>query len=96
MLAYSLAASRARPGKSVTATLQFLRGSHQAVDMTPGEAELGRFASDVADLAARARSGADLSRTPAELGRTEARCRAEGCGYLRRCYPSVRGRAARG
>ena len=86
MLAYALAASRARPGSKVTATLQYLRGSCGAVDLTPSDAELRRFVADAPRLAARAWSGADLSSSPAELGRTEARCRAEGCGFVYRCY----------
>jgi hypothetical protein len=92
MLAYALAAARARPGRTVKASLQFLRGSCRAVDLTPSEADLARFAEEVPRLAANMRSGADLSRSPAELGRAEARCRAEGCGYLGRCYPPARPR----
>jgi hypothetical protein len=87
MLAYALAASRARPGRTVRATLQFLRGSCRSVDLTPGESELARFADEVPRLAAGLRSGAGLSRSPAELGRTEARCRADGCAFLDRCHP---------
>ena len=86
MLAYALAASRARPGAQVTATLQFLRGSCKTVDLTPSAAELRRFATEVPHLAARAHSGAELTTSPAELGRTEERCSAEGCGYVQRCY----------
>jgi hypothetical protein len=96
MLAYALAASRARPGRTVTASLQFLRGSCKAVDLTPGTAELARFAHEVPRLAAGLRSGAALARSPAELGRTEERCRAEGCEYLDRCYPRERGRKSPG
>ena len=90
MLAYALAASRARPGRRVTASLQFLRGTCKAVDLTPSEGDLARFAEEVPRLAADASSGADLSRSPGELGRTEARCREEGCGYLEACYPRAR------
>ncbi len=86
LLAYALAASRALPGRRVTASLQFLRGSCAAIDLTPSQAELGRFAHEVPRLAAAAHAGADLSRSAADLGRDEARCRMEGCGYLARCY----------
>jgi len=85
LLAYALAASRALPGRRVTATLQFLRGGCAAVDLTPSAAELRTFEREAPHLAA-AHAGADLSRTPAQLGRSEARCRAEGCGYLGRCF----------
>ncbi len=86
LLAYALAASRALPGRRVTATLQFLRGGCAAVDLTPRAAELRTFEREAPRLAAAAHAGADLSRTPAQLGRSEARCRAEGCGYLGRCF----------
>ncbi len=86
LLAYALAASRALPGRRVTATLQFLRGGCAAVDLTPSAAELRSFEREAPRLAAAAHAGADLSRTPAQLGRSEARCRAEGCGYLGRCF----------
>jgi len=94
VLAYALAASRARPGRKLTASIQFLRGSCKTLDLTPSEAGLRRFARDVPRLAAAAHSGVDLSRSPAELGRTEARCRVEGCGYVSRCYPRERGSGA--
>jgi hypothetical protein len=60
------------------------------VDVTPGERELTRFAADAPRLAWEAFRG-DGERPPAELGRDEPRCRAEGCGYVARCYPRRRG-----
>jgi len=94
LLAYVLAASRALPGRRVTARLQFLRGGCQSLDLTPSEAELERFAREAPRLAAAASAGLGRDATPAELGRDERRCRLEGCGYLSRCYP--RPRASRG
>ncbi|HZZ83505.1 MAG TPA: UvrD-helicase domain-containing protein [Anaeromyxobacteraceae bacterium] len=88
LLAYALAARRALPGLAVRARLQFLRGSCAAVDLTPTDAELARFAREAPFAAASARAGAAAQRAPAELGRDRARCEAEGCGYLLRCYPS--------
>ncbi|HUL60281.1 MAG TPA: 3'-5' exonuclease, partial [Anaeromyxobacteraceae bacterium] len=93
LLAYALAASRAYPGVRVRARLQFLRGDHRSVDLTPAPEELARFAAEAPRLAWDAHRGAgDLP--PAALGRDEARCRAEGCGYAARCYPRSRGAAA--
>ncbi|ACG72572.1 UvrD/REP helicase [Anaeromyxobacter sp. K] len=89
LLAYVLAAARAHPGARVRARLQFLRGDHRAVDVTPSARELERFEQDAPRLAAEARKGAEPS--PAELGREEARCRAEGCGYVPRCFPRRHG-----
>jgi ATP-dependent helicase/nuclease subunit A len=86
LLAYSLAAARALPGRRVTASLQFLRGGCSTLDLTPSAADLRRFEREAPHLAAAAHAGSDLVRTPAELGRSEARCRAEGCGYVGRCY----------
>jgi ATP-dependent helicase/nuclease subunit A len=85
LLAYVLAASRAVPGVNVRARLQFLRGDHRAIDVTPSAAELERFAGSAPRLVREAHAGGG-ERTPAELGRDEARCRAEGCGYVGRCY----------
>jgi len=87
LLAYALAAGRASPERRVTARLQFLRGSCASVDVTPAAADLRRFAREAPRLAALTHAGADLDRTPRELGRDEARCRAEGCGYVGRCFP---------
>ena len=90
LLAYALAAGRARPGRRVKATLQFLRGDCAAVDLTPTAAALRRFATEGPALAAAAATGSDLRREPAELGRDEARCRAEGCGFVYRCFAARR------
>jgi ATP-dependent exoDNAse (exonuclease V) beta subunit len=94
LLAYALAALRAHPGARVRARLQFLRGDLRAVDLTPSARDLERFARDAPRLAWEAHRGCgDLA--PHELGRDEARCRAEGCGYVTRCFPQARGAAAR-
>jgi ATP-dependent helicase/nuclease subunit A len=86
LLAYVLAAARAYPGARVRARLQFLRGDHRSVDVTPSADELARFEQLAPRLAGEAlRGGGD--RSPEALGRDEARCRAEGCGYVARCYP---------
>ncbi|BDG01771.1 UvrD-helicase domain-containing protein [Anaeromyxobacter oryzae] len=85
LLAYVLAAARAHPGAKVRARLQFLRGDHRAIDVTPGAAELDRFARTAPRLAREALEGGG-EQAPAALGRDEARCRAEGCGYVGRCY----------
>jgi ATP-dependent exoDNAse (exonuclease V) beta subunit len=85
LLAYVLAASRAHPRVRVRARLQFLRGDHRAIDVTPSAAELARFEALVPRLAGEAVGGGG-DRSPAALGRDEARCRAEGCGYVGRCY----------
>ena len=93
LLAYALAALRAHPGARVRARLQFLRGDLRAVDLTPSARDLERFARAAPRLAWDAhRGGGDLS--PEELGRDEARCRAEGCGYVGRCFPPRRDAAA--
>jgi ATP-dependent exoDNAse (exonuclease V) beta subunit len=89
LLAYALAAHRANPDARIRARLQFLRGDCRAVDVTPGERELARFAADAPRLAWEAFRG-DGDRPPTALGRDEARCRAEGCGYVARCYPAPR------
>jgi hypothetical protein len=89
LLAYALAASRAHPGARVRARLQFLRGDLRAVDVTPSEQDLARFAREAPGVAWDAHRGAG-DRPPRELGRDEARCRAEGCGYVGRCYPAAR------
>jgi ATP-dependent helicase/nuclease subunit A len=89
LLAYVLAARRAVPGARVRARLQFLRGDRRAIDVTPGEAELARFETLAPRLAAEALAGGG-DRSPAALGRDEARCRAEGCGFVARCHPLPR------
>jgi CRISPR/Cas system-associated exonuclease Cas4 (RecB family) len=90
LLAYALAARRAHPRARIRARLQFLRGDLRAVDVTPSAADLDRFARGAAELAWDAHRGAGADLTPADVGRTEAGCRAEGCGFVARCYPVVR------
>jgi ATP-dependent exoDNAse (exonuclease V) beta subunit len=87
LLAYALAARRAHPGAPVRARLQFLRGDFRTADVTPSERELDAFAREGARLAWGAHRGALADAPPAELGRSEERCRAEGCGYAGRCFP---------
>ncbi|HEX8909215.1 MAG TPA: PD-(D/E)XK nuclease family protein, partial [Anaeromyxobacteraceae bacterium] len=87
LLAYALAAGRACPGRRVTASLQFLRGGCSTIDLTPSAAELRRFAREAPRLALAAHAGDGYARAPAALGRDASRCRAEGCGYLARCFP---------
>jgi ATP-dependent exoDNAse (exonuclease V) beta subunit len=86
LLTYALAATRALPGKPVRASLQYLRGSCASVDVTPSPAELAAFAQEAPRLAAAAALGRE-GEAPEALGRTEERCRGEGCGYVFRCYP---------
>ncbi len=69
--------------------MQFLRGDLRAVDLTPSEADLAAFAREAPALAWDAHRGAG-DRPPAELGRDEARCRAEGCGWVVRCFAAAR------
>jgi hypothetical protein len=89
LAAYCLAASRARPGRTVRAALQFLRGGCEAVDLTPGAEELAQLAAAAPGLAAALhRPGGE--QPPAALGRDRARCEGEGCGYLSRCHPPQR------
>ncbi|HEX9309047.1 MAG TPA: UvrD-helicase domain-containing protein [Anaeromyxobacter sp.] len=87
LLAYTLAARRAFPGVRVRARLQFLRGDFRAVDVTATERELADFAREAPALAMGAHAGTGGDLAPAALGRDEARCRAEGCGYVSRCFP---------
>jgi hypothetical protein len=89
LLAYALAARRAHPGARVRARIQFLRGDLRAVDVTPSDADLDRFAREAPRLAWEAHRGAGSELLPAALGRDEARCRAEGCGFVGRCYAAV-------
>jgi ATP-dependent helicase/nuclease subunit A len=96
LLAYALAARRAHPRARVRARLQFLRGDLRAVDVTPSAAELDRFARGGAALAWDAHRGAGAELSPAEAGRDEARCRAEGCGFVSRCHPMAREGRGRG
>jgi hypothetical protein len=107
LTAYALAAARAHPGVRVRARLLFLRGDHRAVELTPSAEDLARFEALAPHLARElvtrqaqadapgawatgAREPASEP-TPAALGRTEERCRAEGCGYVGRCYARARG-----
>jgi ATP-dependent helicase/nuclease subunit A len=94
LLAYALAAGGACSGRKVTARLQFLRGACGAVDLTPSAAELRRFAREAPIVAASAHAWAGSAPEPAELGRSEERCRSEGCGYVGRCFARPRGAAA--
>ena len=96
LLAYTLAARRAHPGARVRARLQFLRGDLRAVDVTATERELDAFAREAPALALGAYAGTGGDRPPAALGRDEARCRAEGCGYVARCFPRTLRRSVRG
>jgi len=85
LLAYALAARRARGARPIRARLLFLRGGGRTIDVTPRDPELARFAAEAPQLAWAAFRG-DGDRPPAALGRDEARCRSEGCGYVARCY----------
>jgi ATP-dependent exoDNAse (exonuclease V) beta subunit len=87
LLAYALAARRAHPGARVRARLQFLRGDLRALDVEVPDRDLARLAREAPALALAAHAGAGGDASPAALGRDEARCRAEGCGYVSRCYP---------
>jgi hypothetical protein len=90
LLAYALAARRAHPGARVRTRLQFLRGDQRTVEVAVEEGELLAFARQAPDLALAAYAGEAADLTPAALGRDEARCGKEGCGYVPRCFP-VRG-----
>jgi ATP-dependent exoDNAse (exonuclease V) beta subunit len=95
LAAYALAASRAFPRLRVRAALQFLRGDLRTLDLTPSPAELQRFEELAPRLAQEL--AARHAPAPAELGRDEARCGAEGCGYVGRCFRDVNGpRSGRG
>ncbi len=85
LAAYALAATRAFPGLPVRATLHFLR-PHQEVDLTPAPEDLARLAAEAPALARGALRGEGRDCTPAELGRDVNRCRAEGCGFVGRCF----------
>ena len=89
LTAYAAAVARARPGEAVAARLQFLRGDQRTIDLTPGTAELAAFEASAPAMAAEASRGLG-DRPPAVLGRTEAACRSDGCGYLARCWPGAR------
>jgi hypothetical protein len=95
LLAYVLAAARACPGRKVTARLQFLRGRCTAVDLTPPDAELRRFAREAPRVAAAAHAGLGWHSRPSELARTQPACVAERCPFVARCYTPVNARAGR-
>jgi hypothetical protein len=86
LLAYALAAARAYPGARVRARLQFLRGDLRSVEVAASEEDLRTFAREAPALAFGAHAGAGADLSPAALGRDEARCRAEGSGYVSRCH----------
>ncbi len=83
--AYALAASRATGGGPVEARLQFLRGDFSSLDMTPTAAALAGLAREAPGLALGVARG-DGDRPPEALGRDRARCGAEGCGFVERCF----------
>jgi ATP-dependent exoDNAse (exonuclease V) beta subunit len=89
LCAYALAAQRAHPRARVRAVLQFLRGDQRRVDLTPSTEELRRFELSAPGWGVEAARAREVS--PAELGREQPRCRAEGCGYVARCFPGERG-----
>jgi ATP-dependent helicase/nuclease subunit A len=90
--AYALAASRAHGGAPVRATLHFLRGVPQAVDVTPSGESLRRLAAQIPSLVLGATRGEGRDLSPGDVGRDEARCRQEGCGFVARCFrtPALR------
>jgi ATP-dependent exoDNAse (exonuclease V) beta subunit len=94
LLAYALAARRAHPEARVRARLQFLRGDLRSVEVAATERDLERFAREASPLALAAHAGAGADLTPAALARDEARCRADGCGYVGRCFPRPPGGGA--
>jgi hypothetical protein len=69
----------------VRAALHFLRPPFE-VDVTPSPADMARLAAEAPALALAAARGEGRDRSPAELGRDADRCRAEGCGYVERCF----------
>jgi hypothetical protein len=89
LLAYSLAAGRAFPGRTVRAELWFLRGGGGVADVSPTPQDLARFEAEAPGLAQGARAGRGRDASPTSLGRDEARCRAEGCGWVARCFTSA-------
>ncbi len=58
------------------------------MDVTPTAEELARLEATAPGLALQAAARREL--TPAELGRDPGRCRAEGCGYVVRCFSGAR------
>jgi len=86
LAAYALAASRAFGGRPVRASLHFLRGVPWTVDVTPSEEALQRLADEIPPLVLGAARGDGRDIPPDAVGRDEARCRAEGCGFAARCF----------
>ena len=86
LAAYALAASRAFGGRPVRASLHFLRGVPWTVDVTPSEEALQRLADEIPPLVLGAARGDGRDIPPDAVGRDEARCRAEGCGFAVRCF----------
>ena len=86
LAAYALAASRAFGGRSVRATLHFLRGAVRTVDVTPSGEVLKRLAADIPALVLGASRGDGRDLSPAAVGRDDVLCRAEGCGFVARCF----------
>ncbi len=93
LAAYALAVTRAFPGRRVRAVLHFLR-SMDEVDVTPTPADLERLAAELPVLAISAVRAERRDASPAELGRDEARCRAEGCGFVLRCFGASSAKSA--
>lgn len=85
LAAYALAASRAHGGAPVEARLQFLRGDFASLDVTPTAEALSALALAAPALAWGVATGAG-DQPPSALGRDEARCRGEGCGFVERCF----------
>jgi hypothetical protein len=85
LAAYALAASRAHGGAAVEARIQFLRGDFSALDVTPTAEQLSALARTAPALALGVATGAG-DQPPEALGRDRPRCRAEGCGFVERCF----------
>ena len=86
LAAYALAASRAFVGRPVRASLHFLRMAQRTVDVTPSGEALRRLAEEIPALALDASRGDGRDLSPVDVGRDEARCRGEGCGFATRCF----------
>jgi ATP-dependent exoDNAse (exonuclease V) beta subunit len=89
LLAYCVAARRARPGRRVRARLQFLRGPCSAVELAPSARDLDDFERAAPALAAAAAGLAPPPEPPA-LGRTPDACAADACGYAHACHGARR------
>ena len=94
LAAYALAASRAFGERPVRASLHFLRMAQRTVDVTPSGEALRRLAEEIPSLALGAFRGDGRDLSPVDVGRDEARCRAEGCGFAARCFGPPGARAA--